>query len=221
MTAHGRIVIQRRELAGLDAVAAYAVEAMPAFIAFAGARGAFGASPDLVLSGINRGPNTGRAILHSGTVGAAMTAATSGVQSVAFSLDVRRGDAEPEWATAAAVAAEDHVQVSMTELGGQAEPGSDSALLADGYASVTALRPVCEASASWLDVWQDHPERAAARPLFGKSWQLTQRGPIKMALTCPNKTPPLGLCPGGSIGGIRELVLKRVACGDASQSADQ
>jgi 5'-nucleotidase len=203
---NGRIVVERRELAGLDGVAAYAVEAVPAFIAFTGARGAFGASPDLVLSGINRGPSTGWAVLHSGTVGAAMTAATSGVQSVAFSLDVGHGDGGPQWPTAAAVVAEvikaleelppgvvlnvnipnvpherlrgirygslaefgvvqlsvvetaeDHVQVSMTELGGNAEPGSDSALLADGYASVTALRPVCEASASWLDVW---PTRA-------------------------------------------------------------
>lgn len=204
LAADGRMVVQRRELAALGGVAAYAVEAVPAFIAFTGARGAFGASPDLVLSGINRGPNTGRAVLHSGTVGAAMTAATSGVQSVAFSLDVRRGDGEPQWPTAAAVAAEvidaleelppgvvlnvnipnvpqeelrgirygslaefgvvqlsvvetaeDHVQVSTTGLGGATEPGSDSALLADGYASVTALRPVCEASASWLDVWQE------------------------------------------------------------------
>ena len=43
-------------------------------IVFLGAHGAFGEPPDIVLAGINRGPNVGRAILHSGTVGAALTA---------------------------------------------------------------------------------------------------------------------------------------------------
>ena len=44
------------------------------YITWAAITGAFGAPPDLVLSGINQGPNTGRAVLHSGTVGAALTA---------------------------------------------------------------------------------------------------------------------------------------------------
>jgi len=34
--------------------------------------GAFGDPPEVVVSGINSGCNTGRAILHSGTVGAAL-----------------------------------------------------------------------------------------------------------------------------------------------------
>ena len=45
----------------------------------AGRLGAFGAAADLVVSGINPGNNTGRAMLHSGTVGAALTAANFGV----------------------------------------------------------------------------------------------------------------------------------------------
>ena len=51
--------------------------------------GAFGERPDVVLSGINRGPNTGHAVLHSGTVGAALTASTFGLPALAMSLDVR------------------------------------------------------------------------------------------------------------------------------------
>ena len=43
-------------------------------IVFLGSHGAFGEPPDIVLAGIDRGPNVGRAILHSGTVGAALTA---------------------------------------------------------------------------------------------------------------------------------------------------
>ena len=39
--------------------------------------------PDLVLSGINVGANVGRAVLHSGTVGAALTAAWHGWRALA------------------------------------------------------------------------------------------------------------------------------------------
>lgn len=41
--------------------------------------------PDLVLSGINAGPNAGYDILYSGTVGAAMEAAFYGISAVCFS----------------------------------------------------------------------------------------------------------------------------------------
>ena len=53
-----------------------------------------------MLSGVNQGPNTGHAVLHSGTVGAAFTAATFGLPAMAVSLTVR--DA-PLWQTAAAI----------------------------------------------------------------------------------------------------------------------
>ena len=45
-----------------------------------GALGAVGPKPDLVLSGINHGVNVGRSVLHSGTVGAALTASQLGHQ---------------------------------------------------------------------------------------------------------------------------------------------
>ena len=51
------------------------------------------------MSGINPGLNTGRAILHSGTVGAALTAQNFGGSGLAVSLDV--GD-RWYWETAAA-----------------------------------------------------------------------------------------------------------------------
>jgi 5'-nucleotidase len=103
-TEGGRILIRRTEVAGLPGVPAYAMSATPAFIAFTAVRGAFGPPPRLLLSGINIGPNTGRAVLHSGTVGAAMTAAVSGIPAAAFSLDVRDPAAERHWDTAAQVA---------------------------------------------------------------------------------------------------------------------
>lgn len=96
----GRILIDERTLAGLDGVPCYAVEASPAFISRLAIRGAFGERPDVVLSGINRGANTGRAVVHSGTVGAAASAYTSGVRGLAVSLG---GDQPRHWATAIAL----------------------------------------------------------------------------------------------------------------------
>ncbi|HET9770024.1 MAG TPA: 5'/3'-nucleotidase SurE [Acidimicrobiia bacterium] len=86
----GRFVIEPRFLPGLEgACTVLAVDGLPAFIALTGMRGAFGPPPDIVLSGINNGPNTGYAVLHSGTVGAALTASTFGARAMAVSLNVR------------------------------------------------------------------------------------------------------------------------------------
>ena len=101
----GRVVTERRELPGLAGVEAYAVRALPGFIALLGTRDAFGGRPAAVLSGINRGPNTGNAILHSGTVGAAFTACAYGLPALAVSLNATERTTEPHWDTAAAVAA--------------------------------------------------------------------------------------------------------------------
>ena len=68
------------------------VQGPPAFIVRAAMYGAFGPAPDVVLSGVNRGLNTGRAILHSGTVGAALTAATYGRRALALSAGVEEDD---------------------------------------------------------------------------------------------------------------------------------
>ncbi|ALG09727.1 5'/3'-nucleotidase SurE [Kibdelosporangium phytohabitans] len=98
------VMVQRRELPGLRGVEAYAVAAHPAFIVLAAVDEGFGDCPDIVLSGINRGANVGRAILHSGTVGAAMTAGLHGARALAVSLDVGLAQqGEAHWSTAAEV----------------------------------------------------------------------------------------------------------------------
>lgn len=53
--------------------------------------------PDLVLSGINRGPNLGYDVLYSGTVGGAMEGTLQGAPSVAISL-VSAGEFPFDWA---------------------------------------------------------------------------------------------------------------------------
>src|SRR5205085_7922132 len=86
----GHFLVEPRTLPGLeDACAVLAVGGLPAFIALTAMREAFGPAPVIVLSGINTGPNTGYAVLHSGTVGAALTASTFGARAMAVSLNVR------------------------------------------------------------------------------------------------------------------------------------
>jgi len=84
-------------------IAVHALDAPPATAVLAACLGAFGDPPDLVVSGINPGQNTGHLVLHSGTVGAALTAAGLGVPGLAVSLQFNI-DAEYHWDTAAAFA---------------------------------------------------------------------------------------------------------------------
>jgi 5'-nucleotidase len=79
---------ERVDLPRLDGVPAYAVSGPPGLCVLTARLGGFGDPPDVVVSGINPGCNTGRAVLHSGTVGAALTAANFGCRGLAVSIDV-------------------------------------------------------------------------------------------------------------------------------------
>ena len=59
-----------------------------------------GDPPDLVVSGINLGPNTGTNVIYSGTVSAATEARILGVPSIAISLGAF---VEPDWRYAASL----------------------------------------------------------------------------------------------------------------------
>ena len=96
------IPYQRAYVEGAEAVEAYGLDASPALSVIAGALGAVGPKPDLVLSGINHGVNVGRSVLHSGTVGAALTASQLGISALAVSLRV--GDGPDPWESAADLA---------------------------------------------------------------------------------------------------------------------
>lgn len=96
----GRVRVEARAVRGLD-VPAFAVYSAPSLISLLAAHGAFGEAPHLVLSGINRGANVGRAILHSGTVGAALTGGVNGARGLAVSLVT--GSGPLRWGTAASV----------------------------------------------------------------------------------------------------------------------
>jgi 5'-nucleotidase len=81
-------------------IAAFAFSGTPAGCVTAGMLSGVCATPDVVVSGINRGLNSGSNVLLSGTVGAAMVAALWGLPAMAVSLQFV-GDAPMPWATAA------------------------------------------------------------------------------------------------------------------------
>lgn len=199
----GRTVTHRRELPGLPGVPAWAVEAQPAHIVVAALHGWLDPAPDLVLSGVNHGANVGRAVLHSGTVGAALTAGVNDTRGLAVSLDValhptgdRHWDSvddvlarvldmllaapastvlslnvpdlpvsrqrELRHARLAAFGSvqarvdevgDDSLRLGEIEVGDEPEEGTDSALLAAGHPTLTALRSVTEDSGRLVQDW--------------------------------------------------------------------
>ena len=104
--------VHRAQVEGIDE--AWAVSGPPALCVMFARLGAFGAPFDLIVSGINPGANVGRAVYHSGTIGAALTARNGGVSGVAVSQAVTGFGVEGQgwdemligqkWDTAAAVA---------------------------------------------------------------------------------------------------------------------
>jgi 5'-nucleotidase len=70
--------------------------------------------PDLIVSGINRGVNTGRIAYVSGTVGAAREGALHGIPAIAASLDTSRGFSD--YAPAAKATAEIAAMVKANGL---------------------------------------------------------------------------------------------------------
>ena len=67
---------------------AFALDGPPALCTITSHLEAFGPRPDIVVSGPNLGLNTGRSVLHSGTVGAALAAQNFGMRGLAVSLAV-------------------------------------------------------------------------------------------------------------------------------------
>lgn len=69
----------------------WAIEGTPADSIMVALHRLFPKPPDLVISGINRGPNLGENVFYSGTVGAATEAVINHVPAIAISL-AHRGD---------------------------------------------------------------------------------------------------------------------------------
>lgn len=110
---------------------AWTVSGPPALCVFYARMGAFGFVPDLIVSGINPGANVGRAVYHSGTIGAALTGRNGMIPGIAVSqsfadpledTDESRRDYEERvsrqlWDSAAEVAVEVVAGMLETEFG--------------------------------------------------------------------------------------------------------
>jgi 5'-nucleotidase len=107
-------VIRRSSLPDCDCAEVWTVGGPPALCVMFARLHAFGPPPRLVVSGINPGANVGRAVYHSGTVGAALTGRNGNASGVAISQSVAgfgvEGQgwdemlADQRWETAATVA---------------------------------------------------------------------------------------------------------------------
>jgi 5'-nucleotidase len=86
----GQIIpVTQVSLAGAEGIPAFAVDGPPAFIVLAAVQGVFGERPDVVVTGPNSGLNLGPLVLHSGTLGAAVTAASNSLPGIALSTEKR------------------------------------------------------------------------------------------------------------------------------------
>ncbi|NNE43080.1 MAG: 5'/3'-nucleotidase SurE [Gemmatimonadetes bacterium] len=85
-----------------DTPRGYAVDGTPTDCVWAAVHGILKERPDVVVSGINHGPNLGEDVTYSGTVAAAFEAHILGIPAIALSMTDRH---EGDWAGAAALAA--------------------------------------------------------------------------------------------------------------------
>ena len=83
-TMHKPLRVEEVKLA--DGSLAYASNGAPSDCVALGVLGFLERKPDLVVSGINEGPNLGHDITYSGTVAAAMEGVIAGIPSIAVSL---------------------------------------------------------------------------------------------------------------------------------------
>jgi 5'-nucleotidase len=74
------------QIPGLEHARTYGVDGPPALAVILACIEGFGPRPDMIISGVNNGMNAGRSALHSGTVGAALTAAQFGLRGLAVSI---------------------------------------------------------------------------------------------------------------------------------------
>lgn len=110
------VAVEEREMG--ENITAWGVDGFPGDCVLLALTGIMAdARPDLVVSGVNSGPNLADAYLASGTIGAARLAAQHGVPAIAFSnLDPKDKDmmeAVPRWC----------VQFAASEVAQRLQPG--------------------------------------------------------------------------------------------------
>lgn len=85
ITVHRPLRVEKAKIPGLD-IEGWAVDGTPSDCVKLAIEDLLNEPPDIVVSGINSGPNLGTDVLYSGTVSAAIEGAINGFTSVAVSL---------------------------------------------------------------------------------------------------------------------------------------
>ena len=114
---------ERVDRSDLGSASCFAVDGPPALCVILTQLGAFGDPVQLVASGVNPGMNAGRSTLHSGTVGAVMTAVNNGAHGIAVSQDHLAADHpadEFHWDTATHLVPEIIERVAAVDKGRRA-----------------------------------------------------------------------------------------------------
>lgn len=94
----------------------YTLDGTPADCVIFGVKGFLDERPELVVSGINRGPNLGDDVVYSGTVAGAHEGHLCGIPSLAVSLNVSRTEPTPRFDSAAQCASVIAGQILEREL---------------------------------------------------------------------------------------------------------
>ena len=106
----GHAIVIRREIAvrphdEIGGAPAWAVDATPASVTAVALTVVLEQDPpELVVSGINRGENIGRAAWYSGTIAGAREAVLRDLPAIALSLELDWSDPSPDWTAAARLA---------------------------------------------------------------------------------------------------------------------
>ena len=173
----GGIQVEAVAPPGLEGITALAVDGLPALIVITACLGAFGPPPDLVATGINPGRNVGRAVLHSGTVGAALTSVHFGLKGLATSIQAgalpsgfeSANDGHPHYESAAvlAVVLAAHLEGAPAAHGAQLE-------CAEHSAQTDSRRAAGAPGDLGVDPGRRHGRRRAERP-FGPAVSRARR----------------------------------------------
>ena len=115
MTLYSPLRARKTQMEGMPDVPAYAVSGTPVDCVRL-ALGNLFPEPDIVVSGINLGPNLGTDVLYSGTVAAAHEAALLGYQAIAISCVTYTGEYMETAARIAALAV-DYIQAHPLSFG--------------------------------------------------------------------------------------------------------
>ena len=177
ITSKEPISITKRSILGFHGNA-FAIDAPPALCVLLAQLGAFDAEFNVIVSGINAGLNTGRSVLHSGTVGAALAAQNFGFTGLAVSMS--RSELL-HWRTAATFA------VKMLESMVNAPPRSVVNLNVPG----TALEDV--KGLRWGALAPFNAVRSTIRKRSADAVHLKMVGPPQP----PASDTDLGLCQAG------------------------